>query len=114
MPSPGLSRGARLLRRWRSLSDIRRIHPWRTAATVALWWPCCLLALAMRGIAWAGERVSGLDDAAERMLGAIRHWYQSEREYELRRRAYWRARMVKPYAYAAWNRRAETEGKETK
>lgn len=98
MPSPGLSRGARLLRRWRAHSDIRRVHPWRSAVALGLWYPCCVLALLMYGLAWIGRRLSGIEADADIMRGTIREWYQPTREYDLRRRA-----------YLAWNRRAGEE-----
>lgn len=96
MPSPGLSRGARLLRRWREHSSIRDVHPARWNAGMVLWFPFAIVLLAMVGLAWIGKRLSGLDYAAEywrdRFLDRFR---ETEREHELRARA-WRNEQNKP------------------
>ena len=90
MPSPGLSRGARLLRRWRKYSHIRDVHPARWKARMVLWLPFAIVLLAMVGLAWIGKRLSGLDYAAEYWRDSfLDRFAETEREHKLRARAWW-------------------------
>lgn len=96
MPSPGLSRGARLLRRWRKHTHIRDVHPARWTAGVILLVPLAVALLAMCGLAWAGERLSSLRYTAEYWRDRfLDRFVETEREHELRKRA-WLNEQIKP------------------
>lgn len=90
MPSHGLSRGARLLRRWREHSHIRDVHPARWTAGVILAGPFAVAMLALFGLAWAGERLSSLRYTADYWRDRFAdRFVETEREHELRARAWW-------------------------
>ena len=92
MPSPGLSRGARLLRRWRTLKRPILVHPVRGVAGVALIIPV----LATFGIItipfyvgrYAGRFFDWMHDVADCAFDTIGDWYadflESKRERHLR------------------------------
>lgn len=90
MPSPGLSRGARLLRRWREYSHLRYVHPVRWNARMILSGPVAVSLLALFGLAWCGERLSSLRCTAENWRDRfLDRFAETEREHKLRARAWW-------------------------
>lgn len=94
MPSPGLSRGARILRRCRRSSRIGAIHPWRAAAIHVLSIPLFVVLLVLYLLGLFGEYLSGLKAWIE--IVAEKKWslIESPREIDLHRRA-WNSRAKK-------------------
>lgn len=130
MPSPGLSRGARLLRRWRELKRPVLVHPVRGVAGVVLIIPVlamfCIVAIPFYVGKFAGRFFDWMHDVADCAFDAIGDWYadflESKRERHLRfwarvrngeRPEGWHLDPQRPGWLikndAAWNRRAKED-----
>ena len=91
MPSPGLSRGARLLRRWRTRKRIVLCHPWRGVIGVTLIGPLLLFILLLnipfaigKAFSYVGDWLSMSDDVADTIACRWQEFLEPERERCLR------------------------------
>ena len=98
MPSPGLSRGARILRRCRRSSRIGAIHPWRRAAAYIMTLPLLVVLLALYYVGKLGAWLSNLEFWTEGISEEWKDWVESPREIDLHRRAWNSARKEKTNA----------------
>lgn len=98
MPSTGLSRGARMLRRCRRSSSVGALHPWRTAIIHVLSIPLFVVLLALYLLGLFFEFLSSLKYWVE--MVAPKKWslVESPREIDLHRRAWNRARKEERHA----------------
>ena len=86
MPSPGLARGARMLRRCRRSSRVGAIHPWRRFATRILFVPLFVVLLALYYVGKFGAWLSDLEYWTEDFADEWKDWVESPREIDLHRR----------------------------
>ena len=91
MHSPGLTDGARILRRCRRSSRIGDIHPERRAIARLLFGPAFIILLALFYVGRIGSWLSDLEFWTERVSHRLRNYVESDREIEFHRRAWRRA-----------------------
>lgn len=91
MRSGGLSRGARLVRRYRATPKLWLVHPWKAVVSTVLLPFNLVAAYGLYLTGKLGDWMSRLEYTGEAYAGWWGDWVESDREHEIRYRA-WHSR----------------------